>query len=71
MVRIRVKEGFWGTLTFALLWGCMLIGMRDAISDVMPPNAWLAYPAAGCLVGMLMFGSIRDLVRAWLETGKR
>jgi hypothetical protein len=66
MVRIRVKEGFWGTLTLALLAGCAVVGFATH-----HPTAFWVYLLAGCLIGMLMFGHIRDLVRAWFETEKR
>jgi hypothetical protein len=65
MVRIKVKEGFWGTLTVAMLAGCSVVGF----SIRHPTDLWVDV-LAGCLVGMLMFGLIRDLVRAWLRTEK-
>jgi hypothetical protein len=66
MVRIKVKEGFWGTLTMALLAGCAVVGFSER-----HPTAFWVDLLAGCLVGMLMFGTIRDLVRAWLEASEK
>jgi hypothetical protein len=65
MVRIKVKEGFWGTLTVAMLAGCSVIGFATE-----HPTAIWVYLLAGCLVGMLTFGLVRDLVRAWVERSR-
>ena len=67
MVRIRTREGFWGTLTMAMLAGCAVVGFA---SDARLPK-WETYLLAGCLVAMLMFGPARDLLAALRAAGKR
>jgi hypothetical protein len=65
MVRIRAKDGFWGVLVVALLWGCFWVGLEPERFPV-----WQRALIGGCAFAMLMFAPIRDLVRAWLETEK-
>jgi hypothetical protein len=70
MVRIRVREGFWGLVVWSLLAGCAVVGTGADFFNRHPPQ-WLSYLLGGCAVAMLMFGPIRDLIEAWRKTEER
>ena len=67
MVRIQVREGFWGTAAWVLLAGCAVVGFAG--NSRLPK--WETYLLGGCAVAMLMFGPIRDLIAAWRKSEER